>query len=85
VRAGRRQAEPIAALDDLARHTLLYPTRDHRDWRALLLRLPRKHGPAAQDPGVQRLDRAAPGLSGGARTSLVFFPVTHATRAFNSC
>ncbi len=31
-----RQAEPLAALDDLARHTLLHPTRDHRDWRAWL-------------------------------------------------
>ncbi|CAN0625765.1 LysR family transcriptional regulator, glycine cleavage system transcriptional activator [Burkholderia multivorans] len=31
-----RQAAPLAALDDLARHTLLHPTRDHRDWRAWL-------------------------------------------------
>lgn len=31
-----RQALPLDAVGDLARHTLLHPTRDHRDWRAWL-------------------------------------------------
>ncbi|KVD81950.1 LysR family transcriptional regulator [Burkholderia sp. ABCPW 14] len=28
--------KPLARADDLARHTLLHPTRDHRDWRRWL-------------------------------------------------
>ena len=31
-----RQTSPLDAVGDLARHTLLHPTRDHRDWRAWL-------------------------------------------------
>ena len=28
--------QPLASLDDLAGHTLLHPTRDHRDWKRWL-------------------------------------------------
>jgi LysR family glycine cleavage system transcriptional activator len=31
-----RQTTSLDAIGDLARHTLLHPTRDHRDWRAWL-------------------------------------------------
>jgi LysR family glycine cleavage system transcriptional activator len=43
------QDKPLASAADLTRHTLLHPTRDHRDWQAWL-----EHIDAARDVDARR-------------------------------
>ncbi|WP_322047772.1 LysR substrate-binding domain-containing protein [Paraburkholderia sp. J67] len=52
------QQRPLAHLEDLARHTLLHPTRDHRDWK-LWLKHARASGlDADAGPTFESLDLA---------------------------
>jgi LysR family glycine cleavage system transcriptional activator len=49
--------KPLASVADLARHTLLHPTRDHRDWKMWLARV------AEADPADARAIDAEHGPS----------------------
>ncbi|QKM56358.1 Glycine cleavage system transcriptional activator [Burkholderia glumae] len=51
-------ARPLAAGADLARHTLLHPTRDHRDWRQWLAHAGIDGIDAARGPSFDTLDLA---------------------------
>ncbi|KAB0684527.1 LysR family transcriptional regulator, partial [Burkholderia territorii] len=53
-----RQAAPLDAVGDLARHTLLHPTRDHRDWRAWLDHAGERAVDAERGPTFDTLDLA---------------------------
>ncbi|WP_118180182.1 LysR substrate-binding domain-containing protein [Paraburkholderia phosphatilytica] len=52
------QSRPLASIDDLAQHTLLHPTRDHRDWRNWLDHVGAGHVDAEQGPSFDTLDLA---------------------------
>ncbi|MEQ5843141.1 LysR family transcriptional regulator [Paraburkholderia acidicola] len=49
---------PLAVLADLARHTLLHPTRDHRDWKMWLDHVDARDIDAALGPSFDTLDLA---------------------------
>ncbi len=51
-------ARPVAGAADLARHTLLHPTRDHRDWRQWLAHAGIDGVDAARGPSFDTLDLA---------------------------
>ncbi|KVO02219.1 LysR substrate-binding domain-containing protein [Burkholderia ubonensis] len=55
---GLRQTAPLAEIGDLARHTLLHPTRDHRDWRAWLDHAGVRTVDADRGPSFDTLDLA---------------------------
>lgn len=48
--------KPLAQLADLANHTLLHPTRAHRDWRLWLSRVGASDGQGAFDADSVRAD-----------------------------
>jgi len=57
--------KPIAEIADLAQHTLLHPTRDHRDWRLWLARAGGAGVDAAQGPTFDTLDLATNAAAAG--------------------
>ena len=50
--------KPLEGTVDLARHTLLHPTRDHRDWRLWLDRVGAADVDASLGPSFETLDMA---------------------------
>ena len=57
--------KPIAEVADLAQHTLLHPTRDHRDWRLWLARAGGADIDAAQGSTFDTLDLATNAAAAG--------------------
>ena len=50
--------QPLASLGDLARHTLLHPTRDHRDWKRWLDHAGAPHVDSTRGLSFETLDLA---------------------------
>lgn len=50
--------QPLARLDDLAGHTLLHPTRDHRDWKRWLAHAGAPHVDSTRGLSFETLDLA---------------------------
>ncbi|WP_175838601.1 LysR substrate-binding domain-containing protein [Burkholderia anthina] len=50
--------QPLTSLDDLARHTLLHPTRDHRDWKRWLAQAGAPHVDSTRGLSFETLDLA---------------------------
>jgi len=50
--------QPLATLDDLAGHTLLHPTRDHRDWKRWLDHAGAPHVDSTRGLSFETLDLA---------------------------
>ncbi|OXI77748.1 LysR family transcriptional regulator [Burkholderia sp. AU33423] len=50
--------QPLASLDDLAGHTLLHPTRDHRDWKRWLDHAGAPHVDSTRGLSFETLDLA---------------------------
>ncbi|WP_260444749.1 LysR substrate-binding domain-containing protein [Burkholderia sp. Bp8986] len=50
--------QPLASLDDLLRHTLLHPTRDHRDWKRWLDHAGAPHVDSTRGLSFETLDLA---------------------------
>jgi len=50
--------QPLASLGDLARHTLLHPTRDHRDWKRWLEHAGAPHVDSTRGLSFETLDLA---------------------------
>ncbi|MCA8256318.1 LysR family transcriptional regulator [Burkholderia sp. AU31624] len=50
--------QPLASVDDLARHTLLHPTRDHRDWKRWLDHAGAPHVDSTRGLSFETLDLA---------------------------
>ena len=59
------QKHPLASPDDLARHTLLHPTRDHADWKLWLSRAGTTGVDANAGPTFQSLDLATSAATQG--------------------
>ncbi|WP_175844951.1 LysR substrate-binding domain-containing protein [Burkholderia arboris] len=52
------ERQPLASLDDLAGHTLLHPTRDHRDWKRWLDHAGAPHVDSTRGLSFETLDLA---------------------------
>ncbi|WP_321926038.1 LysR substrate-binding domain-containing protein [Burkholderia sp. BCC1998] len=52
------ERQPLASLDDLLRHTLLHPTRDHRDWKRWLDHAGAPHVDSTRGLSFETLDLA---------------------------
>ncbi|WP_321802961.1 LysR substrate-binding domain-containing protein [Burkholderia sp. BCC1988] len=52
------ERQPLASLDDLLRHTLLHPTRDHRDWKRWLDHADAPHVDSTRGLSFETLDLA---------------------------
>ncbi|ABB05760.1 LysR substrate-binding domain-containing protein [Burkholderia lata] len=55
---GLPDRQPLASLDDLAGHTLLHPTRDHRDWKRWLDHAGAPHVDSTRGLSFETLDLA---------------------------
>ncbi|WP_342706041.1 LysR substrate-binding domain-containing protein [Burkholderia arboris] len=55
---GLLERQPLASLDDLADHTLLHPTRDHRDWKRWLDHAGAPHVDSTRGLSFETLDLA---------------------------
>jgi len=52
------ERQPLASLDELLRHTLLHPTRDHRDWKRWLDHAGAPHVDSTRGLSFETLDLA---------------------------
>lgn len=52
------ERQPLASLEDLLRHTLLHPTRDHRDWKRWLDHAGAPHVDSTRGLSFETLDLA---------------------------